>query len=48
MGADVFTDEEWRALKLYFYMATRDDQGQLTKKKLGLLLADQDKGASSV
>ncbi|KDO24312.1 hypothetical protein SPRG_10387 [Saprolegnia parasitica CBS 223.65] len=45
MGADVFTDEEWRALKLYFYMATRDDQGQLTKKKLGLLLADQDKDA---
>ncbi|OQS04449.1 calcineurin-like phosphoesterase [Thraustotheca clavata] len=45
ISADAFTDEEWRALKLYFSIVTRDDQGQLTKKKLGLLLGDQDKDA---
>ncbi|KAF0720522.1 Aste57867_241 [Aphanomyces stellatus] len=45
LTAEAFTDDEWRALKLYFAIVTRDDNGQLTKKKLGQLLEDQDKDA---
>ncbi|CAK4076850.1 unnamed protein product [Aphanomyces euteiches] len=45
LTAESFTTEEWRALKLYFAIVTRDDNAQLTKKKLGQLLEDQDKDA---